>query len=405
MKLHQKIYAVVFLALLMCFAILNAIFQFDDIKTDMEAVEKPEGISDVKQLTSDIDGVLIDNLLLGYGWNEAYAVVYNAFLKNEENGFTYVRDKDGMMYSGNFWNLPTATGKEYVNRILRLKEEVSDKDTKVVVLLYPCLYNEAWTNGYAGIPYGDYNDLGDELTAYLRYYGIDYIDYREVFIEQEKRADEIFYKTDHHWRIETAFDGFVELTEHLNEKYDENLDLYFTDKNNYEYVTYENIFIGSQGRDAGVSYVGADDFTYVLPKFDTSYHYEYKSTLEATEEKDGRMEHTLIYTNAVEIENYYDRDLYSTYLGGVMYYDNITNNLNPEGLDVLFLRDSFSSPLATFFSAYCNNIEMYWNVRNESETLENAVENGDYDYIFIGVAIDSIATDGMEFYVEEAEDE
>ena len=113
----------------------------------------------------------------------------------------------------------------------------------------------------------------------------------------------------------------------------------------------------------------------------------------------------MINTATVEKEDYYDRELYASYLNGIRLYDNIVNNNNPDGLNVLFLRDSFSSPLATFFSSYCNSMELYWTVRNDAETMEAAVENGEYDYIFIGLAVDSIATDGFDIYMEEDADE
>lgn len=403
MKIHQKAFAVIFMASLLIFSICNMVFQFDEIKSGIMDVDKPKKASDVKVTASQIDSVFTEELLFGHGWNELYAHVYNACLKNEENSFAYVRDKNGMLYAGNFWNLPTATSREYMDRILELKKQVEDKGTKVMVLMYPCLYNEAWSDGYKGIPYTDYNELGDELAAYFRYYGIDYIDYRQTYIENGMKAEEIFYKTDHHWRIETAFDAFVELTEYLNEKYDEKLDTYYTDLNNYEIVTYEKFFIGSQGRDAGVNYVGADDFSYILPKFDTEYTYTYLGGGKKEEKLRGPMEGTMINTRVAEIKDIYDRDFYSAYMGGVRYYDDVVNHKNPEGLNVLFLRDSFSSPLATYFSSYCNRMELYWNVNTTPEELENAVETGEYDYIFIGLAIDSIATDGMEFYLEEEE--
>ena len=405
MKIHQKVFAVVFMTALLVFSVGNIVVNFKHIKGAILDLERPNKISDTKKYTASIDSLFTENLPFDHGWNEAYAMVYNFLGKNEENSFAYVRDKNGMLYAANFWNTPLATSKDYINRILTMKSKVEDKNTKVVVLLYPTQYNEAWSDGYYGIPYADYNFLSDQLVAYFRYYGIDYIDYRDMFIEQGKTAEEIFYKTDHHWKIESAFDAFVELTNYLNDKYDEKLDPFYTDKSNYEYITYEKYYIGSQGRDAGVSYVGADDFTYVLPKFDNSYTCHFVDKVDEEIYLTGSMIETMINTDAVEKEDYYDRELYASYLNGIRLYDNIVNNNNPDGLNVLFLRDSFSSPLATFFSSYCNSMELYWTVRNDAETMEAAVENGEYDYIFIGLAVDSIATDGFDIYMEEDADE
>ena len=176
--------------------------------------------------------------------------------------------------------------------------------------------------------------------------------------------------------------------------------MYYTDKNNYEYVTYENIYIGSQGRDAGVNYVGADDFTYILPKFDSSYTCKFTYSADKIDYRKGSAKNVLINTRVVEVEDYYDREMYAAYLDGVRMQDYIVNDKNPEGLNVLFLRDSFSSPLATFFSSYCSTMDMYWTVQNDAATMEQAVEKGGYDYIFVGLAIDSYANYGFEIYKE-----
>lgn len=399
MKIYQKVFAVLFMTALLVFSVGNIVVNFSHIKAAIIDLEKPEKISDAKKYTASIDSLFTENMPFDHAWNEAYAMVYNFLGKNEENSFKYVRDKDGMLYYGDFWSAPLASSRDYINRILTLKSKVAKKDTKVVVLLYPTAYNENWSDGYYGIPYRDYNQLADELVAYFRYYGIDYIDYKEMFIEQGKTAEEIFFKTDHHWRIESSFDAFVELTNHLNDNYGEKLDPFYTDKSNYEFVTYENAYIGSQGRDAGVSYVGADDFTFIFPKFESSY-YCYGLYINLTEkEKTGSMEEVLISNKYLELEDYYERELYNTYLEGIRKYDYIVNNNNPDGLNVLFLRDSYTSPLATFFSSYCSSMELYWTVQNDAETMEKAVEEGEYDYIFIGLSVDSIAIDGFDIYM------
>lgn len=406
MKVYHKAFAVIFLIGILGFSMFNFLYMADDVKKELEASGLPSELSQVKDFTATVDTTLTSKLLFDYRWTEAYARIHNLLGKNEENSFKYVKDKDGMLYAGNFWNTDVNTPNDYVDRINRIRAAVKDKDTKVVVLLYPCLYNEKWSDGYYGMPYTDYNYLADDITALLRYYGIDHIDYRESFLSRNMKAPEIFYKTDHHWTIEAAFIGYTDMVNYLNNNFDAKLDPYYIDKENYSFTTHEDIFIGSQGRDAGVSYVGADDFTFVLPKFETDIVYEYESTLgQGTEKEQGSVEETLVKTSMLNIESFYERDLYAAYLGGVRDHDYIVNNNNTEGLDVLFLRDSFSSPVATFFSAYCHELEMYHTVEVDDSVVEKAVEEGDYDYIFIGLCIDGYVNGGMEFFTEVDSDE
>lgn len=400
MEIYKKIFAVIFMTVLLGFSAVNMYHAKGGLKYELSQMEKPKTLKDVKQSTLKVDNILATNLLFDHGWNEAYARVYNILGKNEENSFKYVRDKDGMLYQGNFWNTSPIPVKDYAQRIKKLQAAVEYKGTKVVVLLYPTQYNEAWSDGYYGIPYNDYNKIGDELVTYLRYYGIDCIDYKHQYLQEKMTAEEIFYKTDHHWRLEVAFDAFETLVRHLNLKYKAKLDRYYTDIDNYNVETYEDIFMGSQGRDAGLSYVGADDYTFITPKFETDYEYTFKSKVDEKVTIEGSMEETLVSKKYLEREDIYDRDMWSSYMDGVHLEDHITNKKNEDGLKVLFLRDSYTSPLATFFSSYCSQVDMIWTVQNKPEEIEAMVEGDEYDYIFIGLAIDSYVGYGAEFYID-----
>lgn len=402
--MYKKIFTILFMAALLGFSGINMLYAAGGLKHELDNMERPKKLEDVKSYTLSIDNLLATNLLFGNTWNEVYANVYNALGKNEENSFAYVRDKDGMLYTGNFWNTPPVPMKEYALRVKRLQMAAEYHGAKLVVLLYPTQYNEAWSDGYMGIPYNDYNELGDELVSYFRYYGIDYIDYKQIYLGKEMEAEEIFYKTDHHWRVEVAFDGFGTMVNYLNDKFDEKLDSYYTDINNYNVETYKDVFVGSQGRDAGVSYVGLDDYTYILPKFETDYKYTYKKSDGKLVEEEGSMDETLVSKSYLEHEDYYDKDMYSSYLGGVRLWENIVNNKNEDGLKVLFLRDSYTSPLATFFSSYCSEMDLVWTVQTSPEEIEEAVETIKYDYVFLGLAIDSYIGYGAEFYLSEVYD-
>ena len=203
--------------------------------------------------------------------------------------------------------------------------------------------------------------------------------------------------------MQSAFEGFQILTEHLNEEYGENLDSYYTNLDNYIIETHKEVFVGSQGRDAGLNYVGLDDYTFIIPKFETYYDYTYQSTSGSEMHQEGSIDRTLITKGYLERDDYYMRDMYNSYLNGVCKYDHIENLLNEDGLNVLFLRDSYSSPLATFFSSYCSSVDMMWTARTESEVIEGVVASGEYDYIFVGLAVDSWVDGGAEFFMEKEE--
>ena len=398
--MYKKIFTILFMATLLGFSAVNMYYASGGLKYELNEIDKPKNLSDVKTYTLSIDNILATNLIFDNSWNEAYAKIYNALGKNEENGFNYVRDKDGKLYQGNFFNTSDLSPKEYALRIKRLEQVAAERGAKVVVLLYPTQYNEKWSNGYYGMPYNDYNAIAEEMVCYFRYYGIEHIDYMQTYLSRDMKVTDIFYRTDHHWRVEVAYDGFCELVNYLNEKFNAKLDTYYTDINNYNVETYEDVFIGSQGRDAGVSYVGLDDYTFITPKFETRYKYTYTNRGEGEYVCEGSMENTLISKKYLDEDDYYEKDMYSSYLGGIRLKEHIENKMNEDGLKVLFLRDSYSSPLATFFSSYCSEIDLIWASKADAEMMEQAVEENEYDYIFIGLAVDSYIYEDVKFYAE-----
>lgn len=401
MKFYHKIFAVIFIVALLGFAIINFSMKFHSMKMDFSEVEISSENVDVKLYTSEIDRVVSDNLLFEREWNEVYAMVYNALGKNEENCFKYVRDKNGILYESSVSNESSVPIREFVKRINVIRKKVKNTDTKVVVLLYPCRYNDEWTNGYKGIPYKKYNALVDDMTAYFRYYSVDYIDYREYFIKNEWKATDIFYKTDQHWTTLAAFAGYGQLVQHLNENYDANLNTYYTNIDNYNLETYEKYFIGDYGRDAGVAYVGLDDFTLVSPKYETNYTIKFTDDEGVWEEQSGDVYKTLIDLSYFEEEDYYNKDMYSTYLNAINEQATVINNGNNDGLKVLFISDSYTSPLGVFFAPHCSQMDFMWSENNSAETMEAAIESEKYDYIFIGLTIDSYVNGGFEIYVDE----
>ena len=98
--------------------------------------------------------------------------------------------------------------------------------------------------------------------------------------------------------------------------------------------------------------------------------------------------------------DFYEGSAYSAYLNGVCEYDRIINKKNPDGPKVLFIRDSYTSPLASFFANLCSEVEMIW-AKEYSGSIEELVENGDYDFVFISTWPENLAEDSFNFYIGE----
>ncbi|MGP1348272.1 MAG: alginate O-acetyltransferase AlgX-related protein [Stomatobaculum sp.] len=405
MKLYKKIFSVIFLLMLFPFSIVNVIMERDNIERKIISFELPEKASDVRFYISQIDGTLTDKLAGDHWWNELYGGVYRWLGKNEENAFKYVRDKNGFLYSGNFYNNSDVGADELAGRVRRMQESLPE-DTKLLVLMYPTKYNQLWSDGYYGIPYNNLDEYADDVLRYFRRYDIDYMDYREIFRNADMTMEDIFYRTDHHWTVPTAFFATGKLIEHLNEKYDANLDpgLYYRDINNYYTETHEDVYMGSQGRDTGEIYAGGlDDYTYIYPKFDTYYTYSFRYRSGERGEKSGETMKSLIDKKYLGYHDVYTREMNNSYLQGIVLTDQIKNKLlkEGEGPKLLFIRDSYSSPVGVFMAPMCTDIDMLWSLHFKNDSVEKALSSKHYDYVIVAFAIDNFKDEAFPFFLEE----
>ena len=408
-KIYQKIFAIVFMVMLFTFAGFNFFSVkdcvYDDI-TSLSEIEEFDIQETPKLAVSTIDNSVRTHFLGGYMWNEVYGTVFATLGKNEENNFSYVRDKDGSQYYANFWNVPDLTMKELAVRMRRMQDDLSPSGTKVILLLYPTKYDDAWADGYYGIPYQDYNQYADELLRYLRRYNVDYIDYREVFKDSGLDGTQIFYNSDHHWNPESAFMATKVLVEHIREEYNDDLDpdYKYLNPENYYFEDYKDIFMGSMGRESGEVYSGLDDCTLIIPKFDTLFDYTFYSRLGEYSQRRGPITDTLISRDPLISDDIYDRDMNSCYSGGIHVADEVVNKMPDNDISVMFLRNSFSSPVGSFMAPMVYRLDMIWTVNSYEETNVKKLRQGNYDYVIVAVNVDNLDNDSFLFYTEPLED-
>lgn len=107
-------------------------------------------------------------------------------------------------------------------------------------------------------------------------------------LREDKYGAKEFYKTDHHWTVESSFSADQAIMEYLDTLVD--LDG-VEEKNsieNYDKITYTKSLLGSNGIRTGEFYVGKDDYSILIPKFETDYLFQrYDSNEKLSWEKKG----------------------------------------------------------------------------------------------------------------------
>ena len=379
----------------------------------MEAMAeaRPGSIGDI---IAAVDNAVVERMLWRYPFIECYGRIQLAQGKHEINSFESVKDKAGYLHSGNFWVGFHDESKELAVRVRRLHDLLVARGTQVCFIMPP-MKVAGEEMRYEGIPYNDFTGQGDEMLRWLRYYGVPCLDLRQSFKAHGLSYGEAFFKTDHHWTPRAAFAGFCDMIEWLNGTFGTDFDPenFYRDLDNYTIRTYERIMLGSQGRNTGVDYAeGMEDYTILIPKDEGNYNWirgdlkrvedvgalsrlellenadavNQQAGLENLRGSDGLFTATLLKLPQEELEGeeIYHGVAEKTYLEEIMPYDFIrNNNRTGDGMSVLFLRDSYASPVISFFAQCVSPVEAAWTNQYDSQTMESLLARKDYDYVII----------------------
>lgn len=339
----------------------------------------------VKELETIID----ENAAGKHAFIELYGLGQLVLDKREENNFSYVKDSRGYLYSG---PVNRRASREQSYRYAAMVERIAQMGTargsRTLAVIPPVNAPGDRRIRETGL-FTEYETrTADGYREALEDLGIACVDFGKTLAEHGFIRESIFYRTDHHWTSQAAFDAFGSLVEEMDRLYAINWDKdgFYRDPDNYNHVTYKDSFLGSGGRETGILYAGGlEDFTVIFPKFGTDIEYQYWSG-GITQSIFGRVEDCLLFTDHLTNQDIYENDKYSVYMNGVLEQDRIVNRGNPYGPVILFIRDSFSSPLAVFLTPLCSQIDMVWGIRYNGD-LEELMRENHYDYVIVSTSV------------------
>lgn len=358
--------------------------------------------STIKQSINDIEGAIEENTFNKYMLIEVYGYLQKLMYKNEESNFEVVKDKEGGLQYTYFIDKPNPV-TDLAKRTADLKNGLKNKNSKFIYLMTSDKYIKGYSEFYYGIPYNYANETADNFLKLLKKYNVSTIDFRNNLSKSGIPLSQIFYKTDHHWTTQTAFWEAGQLVKMLNEKYNLNLDPggYYTNKENYNFITYKASFLGSLGRKAGVAYSGIDDFTLIYPKFSTDFSF-YSKTGNVEIKAQGRFEDALLSTGPFRGESdLYDLNAYKyfTYLCGNQGIEHIVNKNNPNGPKMVFIKDSLIVPVAAFLSTVCSEVYLV-DPRYYDGNIPEYVNKANPDFVFVSFTPQDLTKDFFKFYEE-----
>ncbi len=221
----------------------------------------------------------------------------------------------------------------------------------------------------------------DTLMELLAENNITALDLRQPAAEELNPAG-MFFGTDHHWTIQTAFWAVDKSVDFIRETtgLDLDPDNYYTDLSNWTQERHEKSFLGSQGRRVGELYGGLDDFTLITPDFATDY---YVSGLRDDEDKEGSFSEAVLEDSLLN----FDESVWVNHYAGYWGQDDakvvVDNRLNNDGANVLLIKDSYGLPYGAFLSTMVDKLTMidlrYYDVND----LQRYIADSDFDLVII----------------------
>ncbi len=195
------------------------------------------------------------------------------------------------------------------------------------------------------VDYG--NEIYDLWGKILKEKQIPYLDLRETI-----GGNIEFYKTDHHWRVETAFYATKSIIETLDAIYNLalNNDDFIGNIQNYKLIKREKAFLGSYGIRVGEYFAGKDDIVIPVPKYETDFIYRHFISHKLVKEKKGKFENAFIDFDILNNSSYYNK--YNACLHGGYAENRIINLKSKNNLKLLFISHSYGRPLAQYISLH-----------------------------------------------------
>lgn len=397
----NNITACLFIIVLFSYATLNGIYAAQDKEKLYEDLEQKTDIAERIGVINDFVG---DNVYLNYPIIEGYGLMQKLQLKHEFNSFNIVMDKEGYMYHGNFYNGFWDDQSRIAIEARKLSDYAKSYGAELMFAVTP-MKSVPEENAYLGIPYYDPSLIVEDLLRSLRYYNVPYLNLAETIVASELSAEDMFYKTDHHWKTPAAFQAYKDIISWMEDKYQIQLDARGKTRNlkNYTIKVYPNLMFGSEGRVAGKIYSSkSEDFEVYYPKENGNYTVEYGTTEDYKTRKDG-FDDALVRSNVDQrIRDVYRDSCYDlAFLHGLSDYIRITNHDLEQGPKLLMIRDSYASPLGCYMAQNFSQIDMVYILGSDRANVLKMISENEYDYVIMCIYPENLSYNNLWMFGED----
>lgn len=194
------------------------------------------------------------------------------------------------------------------------------------------------------------NEETDLLLEELAARGIDVLDLRRSLHEAGLDHNDSFYRTDHHWTMETGLWAARTMAMEINGRYGLGLDDGLLAEEDFTPLVWKDAFLGSWGRKVTLVYAQPEDFVLPVPDFPVRLRFT-----QYGQAHEGGFD-VLYDESAIRPEDYYAGSSYGAVLGGDCGYVKVENLDRPDGPVVAVLRESFAGAVGPYLSLTAGEI-------------------------------------------------
>lgn len=352
-----------------------------DVKVEIEK-EKAEGGTIIRDMDESGNVIptfsaLLSNLSSGLEFKQDM-IDLNGTIARSLGMREIYKDSGGVVLeNGYVAGVYEYTSTDYeIAQIKSLKKFLDKRDIDLLYVNQPTKYfDDRYIEEDLGIK-TYINDNADRFLSRLDGAGINYIDLRDYF--SKDKSFDYFYKTDHHWTVPAGKQAAEIIMRELSEEYEYDIDLNLYNDDKFEYIKYESAWLGEQGRKFGLTYVGMDDYTALIPKYSTAFTVKkHGAVYEGT--FDEILVDTTVYLPEHNINKYEENSWHYSYLGNT---GTIYNNAIKDGPKILVLGDSFATVTNTFLALGASEVRGIV-LRDFRGSIKEYIKENDYDIVII----------------------
>ena len=227
------------------------------------------------------------------------------------------------------------------------------------------------------------NQSADKLLAGINSQGVTALDLRENFHTWAKNEGlnyhDFFFKTDHHWKPESALRAANVIGERLK-TYGIPVEDGYLNLASFDVEVLHEFFLGSQGKKVTLAKTKAEDFSILHPKFPTQIHFVLpQKDIDIT----GPLDKVAYEYRNIARKDYYKLNPYAMYGYGDQQVIKMENLMLPEtDKKVLIIKDSFSDTMGPLLAAGVRNVTMI-DIRAFKASLRAYIEENCPDVVIV----------------------